>query len=39
MQMTLQLAYRKMTGEVASTYEAANTSAFKHGRTETVSET
>ena len=36
MQMSIQLAYRKLTGGVASTYEAANTSAFKHGRTETV---
>ena len=34
--MSLQLAYRKLFNNVASTYESANTSAFKHGRTETI---
>eukprot|EP00049_Salpingoeca_infusionum_P025481 m.19654 g.19654 ORF g.19654 m.19654 type:complete len:665 (+) comp8060_c0_seq2:89-2083(+) len=36
MQMAFQLGYYRLYGENASTYESANTAAFKHGRTETV---
>lgn len=36
MQMSIQLAHYKLHGAFASTYEAASTAAFKHGRTETV---
>lgn len=35
-QMLFQLAHWHMHGHAASTYESANTSAFKHGRTETI---
>ncbi|KAG8460394.1 hypothetical protein KFE25_011885 [Diacronema lutheri] len=36
MQMALQLAYHRLHGTTASTYESASTAAFKHGRTETI---
>eukprot|EP00291_Cryptomonas_curvata_P004975 CAMPEP_0172205528 /NCGR_PEP_ID=MMETSP1050-20130122/32669_1 /TAXON_ID=233186 /ORGANISM="Cryptomonas curvata, Strain CCAP979/52" /LENGTH=209 /DNA_ID=CAMNT_0012884423 /DNA_START=325 /DNA_END=950 /DNA_ORIENTATION=- len=36
LQMSFQLAHYKMYGHTASTYESANQSAYKHGRTETV---
>ena len=36
MQMAIQLAHKKLKGTTVSTYESANTSAFKHGRTETI---
>lgn len=32
----LQMAYYKQYGETAATYESCSTSAFKHGRTETI---
>jgi len=35
-QMAYQLAYHKMKGKAASTYESANTKRFLHGRTETL---
>uniref|UniRef100_A0A2P2I894 Carnitine O-palmitoyltransferase 2 n=1 Tax=Hirondellea gigas TaxID=1518452 RepID=A0A2P2I894_9CRUS len=36
MQLGFQVAYRMLYGGVAATYESCSTSAFKHGRTETV---
>mmetsp|Transcript_62182 Transcript_62182/g.166858 ORF Transcript_62182/g.166858 Transcript_62182/m.166858 type:complete len:666 (+) Transcript_62182:10-2007(+) len=36
LQMVFQLAHYKMYGHTASTYESANQSAYKHGRTETI---
>ena len=37
LQMAFQLAYHRMHGgSQPSTYESASTSAFKHGRTETI---
>lgn len=30
------MAYRKVFGHTAATYESCSTSAFKHGRTETI---
>lgn len=36
MQMSIQLAHYKLHQSFVSTYEAASTAAFKHGRTETV---
>jgi len=36
MQMGFQLAHRRMNGFTPATYESASTSAFKHGRTETI---
>lgn len=36
MQMSIQLAHYKLHQHFVSTYEAASTAAFKHGRTETV---
>lgn len=36
MQMAFQLGHEKMHGRTVSTYESANTSHFKHGRTETI---
>jgi len=36
MQMAFQLAHMRMHGSLVSTYESASTSAFKHGRTETI---
>ncbi|KAH7936982.1 hypothetical protein HPB49_006851 [Dermacentor silvarum] len=36
MQLSFQLAYFLAHGGTATTYEACSTSAFKHGRTETV---
>jgi len=36
MQLGFQLAYYLKHGEVVATYESCSTSAFKHGRTETV---
>ena len=36
MQMAFQLAHVRLKGYNASTYESASTSAFKHGRTETI---
>ncbi|XP_067935231.1 carnitine O-palmitoyltransferase 2, mitochondrial-like [Watersipora subatra] len=36
MQFMLQLAFKRAYSETPSTYESASTSAFKHGRTETV---
>ena len=32
----MQLAYKRAYGETAATYESCSTSAFKHGRTETI---
>ena len=34
-----QLAYRRLHGRVANTYEAATTAGFRHGRTETLRST
>ena len=34
--MAFQLAHYNMYGESAATYESANQSAYKHGRTETI---
>lgn len=36
MQLGLQLAYFRMHNEFVGTYESCSTSAFRHGRTETV---
>ena len=36
LQMAFQLAHYQLHGHSASTYESANQSAYKHGRTETV---
>ena len=36
LQMSFQLAHYQLHGHSASTYESANQSAYKHGRTETV---
>ncbi|XP_005097845.1 carnitine O-palmitoyltransferase 2, mitochondrial [Aplysia californica] len=36
MQLTVQLAHYRMYGKNVGTYESCSTSAFKHGRTETV---
>ncbi|CAL4150213.1 unnamed protein product, partial [Meganyctiphanes norvegica] len=36
MQLGFQVAYYLKNGEVVATYESCSTSAFKHGRTETV---
>ncbi|KAK7102205.1 carnitine O-palmitoyltransferase 2, mitochondrial-like [Littorina saxatilis] len=36
MQLTIQLAQYQLTGKCVGTYESCSTSAFKHGRTETV---
>jgi len=36
MQLAIQLAYLKQYGDTVATYESCSTSAFKHGRTETV---
>eukprot|EP00051_Salpingoeca_urceolata_P027488 m.481687 g.481687 ORF g.481687 m.481687 type:complete len:677 (-) comp22284_c0_seq1:23-2053(-) len=36
LQMSFQLAYYRMFGHSASTYESAATAGFKHGRTETI---
>ncbi|KAG8229768.1 hypothetical protein J437_LFUL005849 [Ladona fulva] len=36
MQLGFQLAYHKQTGKQVATYESCSTSAFKHGRTETI---
>ena len=30
------MAYHRLTGETAATYESCSTAAFKHGRTETI---
>ncbi|XP_038068874.1 carnitine O-palmitoyltransferase 2, mitochondrial-like isoform X1 [Patiria miniata] len=35
-QLALQMAYHRVTGGVAATYESCSTSMFKHGRTETI---
>eukprot|EP01138_Halocafeteria_seosinensis_P013724 gb/GECG01014015.1/.p1 GENE.gb/GECG01014015.1/~~gb/GECG01014015.1/.p1 ORF type:complete len:658 (+),score=72.15 gb/GECG01014015.1/:1-1974(+) len=35
-QMAIQLAYFRLHGEVASTYESGHTRFFYHGRTETI---
>ncbi|KFM61229.1 hypothetical protein X975_08773, partial [Stegodyphus mimosarum] len=35
-QLGLQMAFYKMYGKFVATYESCSTSAFKHGRTETV---
>lgn len=35
-QMAFQLAYRRMYGGTAATYESASTAGFLHGRTETI---
>jgi hypothetical protein len=35
-QMSLQLAYRRMHGSLPSVYESCSTSKFYHGRTETI---
>eukprot|EP00735_Rhodelphis_limneticus_P008741 TRINITY_DN2230_c0_g1::TRINITY_DN2230_c0_g1_i1::g.6687::m.6687 TRINITY_DN2230_c0_g1::TRINITY_DN2230_c0_g1_i1::g.6687 ORF type:complete len:666 (-),score=253.86,sp/Q5U3U3/CPT2_DANRE/41.77/0.0,Carn_acyltransf/PF00755.15/1.6e-155 TRINITY_DN2230_c0_g1_i1:260-2257(-) len=35
-QAAMQLAYYRMYGKIVSTYEAASTAAFKHGRTECI---
>ncbi|GAB1599724.1 carnitine O-palmitoyltransferase 2, mitochondrial-like [Argonauta hians] len=37
MQLAIQMAFYKMTsGDFAASYESCSTSAFKHGRTETI---
>lgn len=36
MQLSFQMAYLRMTGQVGATYESCSTAAFKHGRTETL---
>nr|XP_039258344.1 carnitine O-palmitoyltransferase 2, mitochondrial-like [Styela clava] len=36
LQLAIQIAHRRMYGYPAPTYESSSTSAFKHGRTETV---
>lgn len=36
MQLAFQLAYRQAYGKFVGTYESCSTSAFKHGRTETM---
>ncbi|KAF6017132.1 CPT2 [Bugula neritina] len=36
MQLSFQMAYKKAYGSTPATYESSSTSAFKHGRTETV---
>ncbi|XP_072181875.1 carnitine O-palmitoyltransferase 2, mitochondrial-like [Diadema setosum] len=36
MQLSFQMAYYRMMGRVAATYESCSTAAFKHGRTETL---
>eukprot|EP01129_Flabellula_baltica_P004872 TRINITY_DN1727_c0_g1_i1.p1 TRINITY_DN1727_c0_g1~~TRINITY_DN1727_c0_g1_i1.p1 ORF type:complete len:594 (+),score=125.02 TRINITY_DN1727_c0_g1_i1:201-1982(+) len=36
LQTMLQLVQYKLTGNLASTYESANTSGFRHGRTECI---
>lgn len=36
MQLAIQLAYFKQYGGTVATYESCSTSAFRHGRTETV---
>ncbi|XP_015116644.1 carnitine O-palmitoyltransferase 2, mitochondrial isoform X2 [Diachasma alloeum] len=36
MQMAFQLAFYKLEGRAVPTYESCSTSAFKHGRTETI---
>lgn len=36
LQMAFQLAHEKMHGKTVSTYESANASHYKHGRTETI---
>jgi carnitine O-acetyltransferase len=35
-QLIIQLAYYKMTGELAATYESAQTRKYKRGRTEVI---
>eukprot|EP00124_Ichthyophonus_hoferi_P005155 Ihof_evm1s683 gene=Ihof_evmTU1s683 len=35
-QFAFQLAYYRLYGKTASTYESCSTAAFKHGRTETI---
>jgi len=35
-QLSYQIAYRKVTGKTVSVYEACSTAAFQHGRTETI---
>ena len=34
MQLSFQLAHRRLTGGLSSTYEACSTQSFSHGRTE-----
>ncbi|KAJ6640999.1 Carnitine O-palmitoyltransferase 2, mitochondrial [Pseudolycoriella hygida] len=36
MQLGFQLAYKKQTNRYVGTYESCSTSAFRHGRTETI---
>lgn len=36
LQMSFQLAHYRLFGKTVSTYESANQSAYKHGRTETI---
>ncbi|XP_076363626.1 carnitine palmitoyltransferase 2 isoform X4 [Tachypleus tridentatus] len=36
MQLAFQMAYYKQYGKTVATYESCSTSAFKHGRTETL---
>ncbi|CAG0892441.1 unnamed protein product [Cyprideis torosa] len=36
MQLGFQLGYSQLTGGTAATYESCSTSAFRHGRTETM---
>lgn len=36
MQLAFQMAYHRMFGCTAPTYESCSTAAFKHGRTETI---
>ncbi|XP_022101190.1 carnitine O-palmitoyltransferase 2, mitochondrial-like [Acanthaster planci] len=35
-QLALQMAYHRVTGQVAATYESCSTAMFKQGRTETI---
>ncbi|KAF0287165.1 Carnitine O-palmitoyltransferase 2, mitochondrial [Amphibalanus amphitrite] len=36
MQMGFQVAYHRLTGQTVASYESCSTSAFLHGRTETI---
>jgi len=36
MQMAFQVAFHRLTGQTVASYESCSTSAFRHGRTETI---